>query len=138
MKFIKSILMLSLLLCANAAFADVAIIVNPANNQTIDKSTIKRLFLAKMKAFPDGSEVQTAGLPADDATTLAFYKNVLGKRSSQMKSYWTKLIFTGTGEPTKEYATSAQVISVIKSNANAIGYIDAGAVTADVKVIGTY
>ena len=63
---------------------------------------------------------------------------MLNKSGSQLKSYWSKLVFTGKGTPPKVVANDAEVISLISANPNLIGYIDAAAVTGTVKVIAKF
>jgi ABC-type phosphate transport system substrate-binding protein len=67
-----------------------------------------------------------------------FEKKVLNKSASQIKAYWSKLVFTGKGTPPKEVSSDAEVINLIKSNPNLIGYVDESSVTGDVKVIATF
>lgn len=130
-------LLISLFISSHA-LADVAVIVHKDNAQSLNKTMIKRIFLSKIKAFPDGTKLQTAGLPETDPTTLEFNKKVLRKSPVQIKTYWSKLIFTGTGTPTKVYASSKEVIDLVKSNKNAIGFVDLSAVSEEVKVLASF
>jgi len=43
-------------MAASAAFAELVVVVNPANNNQIDAKTVQRIFLGKDKQFADGSE----------------------------------------------------------------------------------
>ncbi len=115
-----------------SVFADVAVIVHPDNNGELTQTEIERIFLGKSAQFPDGSEaipINTTGSVNDE-----FNQKVLGRNSSQIESYWAKLVFTGKGTPPKE-VDEASVINLIKNNKNAIAYIDSGKVTDDVKVV---
>ncbi|WP_035479268.1 phosphate ABC transporter substrate-binding protein [Aliagarivorans marinus] len=137
---IKRILLIASLMMATCgiSYAEVAVIVNSANGASIDQGDIKKLFLGKAKKFSDGSSATPVNLPANSALREAFDNQALGKSPQQMKSYWSKLIFTGKGQPPEELADDAAVIQWVTSNADAIGYIDAASATADVKVIATY
>ena len=115
-----------------SVFADVAVIVHPDNSVEITQTEIERIFLGKSSQFSDGSEaipINTIGSVNDE-----FNERVLGRSSSQIQSYWAKLVFTGKGAPPKE-VDEASVIELIKNNKNAIAYIDGGKVTDDVKVV---
>lgn len=117
-----------------SVFADVAVIVHPDNNGELTQMEIERIFLGKSAKFPDGSEaipINTTGDVYDE-----FNEKVLGRNSSQIKSYWAKLVFTGKGAPPKEVDESS-VIGLIKDNKNAIAYINKSSVTDDVKVVLT-
>ncbi|OUS40156.1 phosphate ABC transporter substrate-binding protein [Oleispira antarctica] len=134
--FYKSIFFLLLSCSSMLSFAEVAVIISSANsNASIASGDITKIFLGKSKKFPDGSQAvpidQDDGTPARDA----FNEKVLGKSDSQLKSYWSRLIFTGKGTPPKQSGSDADVKALIAKNPNMIGYIDASAVDGSVKVV---
>lgn len=115
-----------------SVFADVAVIVHPNNTSSLTEKDIKRIFLGKWNKFPDGSEaipLATIGNVNDEFNEL-----VLGRKSSQIQSYWAKIVFTGRGSPPKVVDESS-VIELIKNNKNAISYIDADKLTDEVRVV---
>jgi ABC-type phosphate transport system substrate-binding protein len=120
------------------AQAEIAVVVHPSNASALDSSAISRIFLGKLKSFDGGGQAvpinQESSMPATDE----FNSKVLNKSGSQLKSYWSKLVFTGKGTPPKVVANDAEVISLISANPNLIGYIDATAVTGTVKVIAKF
>ena len=121
------------------ASAETAVIVASGNgNGSMDSATISKIFLGKSKSFPDG----TQAIPVDQAdgnpTRETFNDKVLGKSGSQLKSYWSRLIFTGKGTPPKQHANDAAVKAAIAANPAMIGYIDASAVDGSVKVVGKF
>jgi ABC-type phosphate transport system substrate-binding protein len=118
------------------ALAETAVIVSASNaNASIDKTTVSKIFLGKTKSFPDGS--QAVPIDQNDGSSVreAFNSTVLGKSASQLKSYWSRLIFTGKGTPPKQSGDDAAIKGLIASNPNMIGYIDAGSADASVKVV---
>lgn len=126
------------ILLSPTTFADVAVIVHPKNAQTFDKSSISRLFLGKDKTF---SNKQTAFLIVQSESspaTLEFNSKILEKNARQLKSHWSRLVFTGKGVPPNELTSDTDVMNEIKQNINAIGYVDAAAVTQDVKVVAVF
>ncbi|MBU2883260.1 phosphate ABC transporter substrate-binding protein [Psychrosphaera sp. B3R10] len=138
----KKLLKLSIacfaLLASTASFAEIAVIVHPSNNAELDSNAISRLFLGKLKSFPGGDQAVPINLSESSAQTKEFNKNVLKKSGSQLKAYWSKLVFTGKGTPPKALNSDAEVIGLVSSNPNIIGYIDAASVTGDVKVIAKF
>jgi ABC-type phosphate transport system substrate-binding protein len=136
MNHIKSIFFCLLLLTAPATFAEIAAIVSPSNgNVSLDKLAISKIFLGKSKSFPDGSQAKPIDQNDDSPARDAFNGTVLGKSASQLKSYWSRLIFTGKGTPPKQVSNDAAVIELIANDPNAIGYIDASSVDGSVKVV---
>ena len=137
---LKNSLFFLALSCASlSATAEVAVIVNSSNaNATMSSSDISRIFLGKSSKFPDGSQAKAVDQNDDSAARNEFNDKVLGKTASQLKSYWSRLIFTGKGTPPKQVGTDADVKAAVASNPSAIGYIDSSAVDASVKVVNKF
>jgi ABC-type phosphate transport system substrate-binding protein len=129
-----SVLLISL--ASSISSAEISVIVSSNNpNESIDQNTVSKIFLGKAKSFPDGS--QAVPIDQDDgaAARVAFNSTVLGKSASQLKSYWSRLIFTGKGTPPKQSGNDATVKELVANNPNIIGYVDSSAVDASVKVV---
>ena len=137
-KKVISVLILCFTCVSGYSFAEVVVIVHPSNNASLDTKSISKIFLGKSNSFPSGGEAVPINLKSGTPITDEFNKNVVGKNSSQLKSYWSKLVFTGKGTPPKEVATEADVINLVKDNPAIIGYVSPSAATGDVKVVGTY
>ena len=135
MKNLYFIVLLITALFSGFASAEVAVIVHPSNADAISQAEISAIFLGKKKSFPGGSSAVPIVL--NDATADEFNTKLLGKSASQLKSYWSKLVFTGKANPPK-IVSPDEALSLIKSNPNMIGFIDSANVSADVKVVGTY
>lgn len=127
-----------LLLLATRSYAEIAVITHPSNANALTESHIAHIFLGKTKTFPDGATAIPINQPEDSATSVAFTQNALSKTPSQLKAYWSKLLFTGQGQPPKQVNSDADVIKLVAENPNTIGYIDAANVTAQVKVAGKF
>lgn len=134
----KVTLFVSALLFSSLTFADVAVIVHPSNANVLDGGEVNRIFIGKAKSFPDGSQAVPISQVESSAATGEFNQKVLKKSASQLKAYWSKLIFTGKGAPPKEVATDAEVIALVSTNPNLIGYVDAGSADGSVKVVATF
>ncbi|MDK2778429.1 MAG: phosphate ABC transporter substrate-binding protein [Pseudomonadota bacterium] len=133
--FSRIAIALSLVFSA-AAYAETAVIVSASNgNGTLDQDTIARIFLGKTSKFPDGSQAIPVDQNEGSAVRDAFNDAVLGKSSSQLKAYWSRLIFTGKGTPPKESGSDADITALVAKNPNLIGYVDSAAVDASVKVV---
>ena len=123
-------------LAASAAFAETSVIVSASNpNAAMDQNTVSTIFLGKAKSFPDGSQALPVDQDEGSAVRDEFNKSILGKSDSQLKSYWSRLIFTGKGTPPKPSGDDAAVKNLVANSPNIIGYIDSSAVDSSVKVI---
>lgn len=129
---------LSLVVSA-VAFAETAVIVSASNgNNALDREIIERIFTGKSNSFPDGTQAIPVDQNEGNAAREAFNASVLGKSASQLKAYWSRLIFTGKGTPPKESGNDADVKDLVAKNPNVIGYVDASVVDGSVKVVYTF
>jgi ABC-type phosphate transport system substrate-binding protein len=138
MKLLKLSLLCGALSFSSLSIAEVAVIVNPSNSASLSESDISRLFLGKLKTFENGEKVKLVNLKFGNATRNEFETNVLKKSSSQVKAYWSKLMFSGKGKPPKEFGTDKDILAFVADNAGAIAYVDSASVDASVKVIKTF
>ncbi|GLR33809.1 MULTISPECIES: phosphate ABC transporter substrate-binding protein [Shewanella] len=133
-------LLCSILLClvSMPLFAGVVVIVHPSNSDTIDQKAIENIYLGKTKTFPGGAPAVPVNLDSAVPLRETFDSKVLGKSSSQLKSYWSQKVFTGKGTPPKEVTSGAEMIKLVSSNPNIIGYIDSSEANDSVKVVAEF
>ncbi|UZE97977.1 type 2 periplasmic-binding domain-containing protein [Alkalimarinus alittae] len=120
------------------SWAEVAVIVHPSVADTASEKDISRIFLGKSKSLPGGQKVTPVTLPEGNAARDEFNDKVLGKSDSQLKSYWSKLVFTGKGQPPSELASDADVVAAVAADPGSIGYVSSASVTDGVKVLATF
>lgn len=117
------------------AHAEIVVIVNSKNPTTsLNATQVERLFLGKSSSFPDGA----AALPIDQpkgAERDQFYLKATGKTASQLKAYWSKVVFTGAGQPPQEIESAQDVVDLVAKNPNVLGYIEKSAVNSSVRVV---
>jgi len=126
----------ALVFCSSAV-AGVSVIVHPSNASALDKKAISKIFLGKSKKFPGGSQAVPLNQESSDLSA-EFTKKVLGKSESQMKAYWSKLLFTGKGQAPKSVKSDAEVIDMVSKNPTMIGYVDDASINDTVKVISKF
>ncbi|WJG08798.1 phosphate ABC transporter substrate-binding protein [Aliiglaciecola sp. LCG003] len=122
-------------LFSSLSFAAAVVVVHPDNNAALSVKDVQRIFLGKEKKFSDGKETLPINQAESSAIRAEFDSELLGRSSTQVAAYWSKLVFTGKGIPPKEVNDDAAVLDIIMNNKNAIGYIDESAVTNGVKVV---
>lgn len=132
----KSVFAALLLTLSGGVFAEVAVVVHPsAGFDSLSEDDISRLFLGKAKSFPNGESAVPINQNEGEATRDKFNDAVVKKNASQLKAYWSQLVFTGKGTPPKDVGGSADVKKLVAANPNMIGYIDSSAVDGSVKVV---
>ena len=133
-------LMLALMLLAGssavAQAGELLVIVSAKNPVSVMRADqVADIFLAQTGRFPGGDEAVALDLPLGNPLRDEFYAKVAAKSPALMKAYWTKMVFTGRGQPPRELANSIAVRKLVAENPFMIGYIDRAALDASVKPV---
>jgi ABC-type phosphate transport system substrate-binding protein len=130
------IVAVGLLVASPPISADVVAVVSSKSAVTaLSKGQVLDIFLGKTARFPDGSLAEPVDQSEGTIVRDQFYAKLAGKSAAQMKAYWSKIIFTGRGQPPKAVPNSAEVKKRVTENLTAIGYMDASMVDASVRVV---
>lgn len=113
------------------------VVVNPANPAaSLTRDQLARLFLRKTGRWPNGRPARPVDLASASAARVAFTKSVIGRSVPAVQAYWQQQIFSGGEVPPPERASAADVLAYVRSNADAVGYIEPTApIGAGVKVL---
>ncbi len=135
-KTVFILMALAMALGACGAQAEVVVIANKSVSVTsITEQQAAAIFLSQLDVLDDGTQL----IPIDQQDTQAardeFYLKVLKKNASQLNAYWSRMIFSGEGQPPKKVADDAAVMALVRANPNVIGYVNASAVNGAVKVL---
>jgi ABC-type phosphate transport system substrate-binding protein len=132
------IIWLSLSFGSAGASAEVVAVVAASNPvSTLSRREIADIFLGRMIRFPDGREVVPVDQVENSAARDAFYLKFADKSPAQIKAFWSRIIFTGRGQPPPEVANGIEVKKFIAKHPDAIGYIEQKLVDGSVKVVLT-
>lgn len=123
-------------LAAQSALAEVVPVVWAKSDvDGLNNNQVMDIFLGKTSRFPNGQLAVPIDQAEGSAIRDAFYMQFASKSAAQLKAYWSKIIFTGKGQPPKEVSPSEKVKRVLVDNPHLIGYIDSSEVDANVKVV---
>jgi len=131
-------LVCALLWCsaASASAAEFVVVVSAKNPlATLRAEQVAAIFLAQTGRFPNGEEAVALDLPVGSALRDDFYNRIAARTPALMKAYWTKMVFTGRGQPPRELPNSAAVRKMVADSPVMIAYIDRAALDASVKAI---
>src|SRR6202167_4967235 len=116
--------------------ADVVAVVSARSPIiALEKSQVADIFLGKASRFPNGLQAVPIDQAEGSAVRDEFYGKVVGKTAAQIKAYWSKIIFTGRGQPPPSVSNSIEMKKRISENPAAIGYIDRSLVDDSVTVV---
>jgi len=128
MKQVHLLVAAGLTCLALASHAELVVIANPAVGP-LTKEQVSDLFLGKSQAFTPLDQPEAAPIYAD------FYKKATGRDVAQVKSTWSRVVFSGKGQAPKQLADSAAVKKAVAADPKAVGYVEKTAVDASVKAV---
>jgi ABC-type phosphate transport system substrate-binding protein len=113
-------------LTSAVAAADVIAVVSAKSTVgSLTPNQLADIFLGRVSRFPNGLLAVPIDLYDGSPEREQFYAKIAGKTPAQVKAYWSKIIFTGRGQPPKAVPTDLEVKKILAANVAAIGYIDA-------------
>lgn len=118
------------------AAAEVVVVVSVDNPTTsLTRDELSDIYLGRLNRFPNGDRVvpidQREGLPSHDE----FYDEYLGRSPAEIKAHWSKLIFTGRGQPPRAVPDGGVVVEIVAGDPNAIGYVEPGLLNDRLRVV---
>jgi ABC-type phosphate transport system substrate-binding protein len=130
----------ALMLMASSARAQgqgYVVVVNEANPvSSLTKDEVSKIFLKKTVKWPSGGSVSPVDLATVTGTRDAFSKAVHDRGAAAIESFWQQQIFSGKDVPPPEMASDADVVTFVRSNPAAIGYVASGTtLSAGVKAV---
>ncbi|MBL4583444.1 MAG: phosphate ABC transporter substrate-binding protein [Pseudomonadales bacterium] len=134
---LKNVVLTAILVFSTNVFAEISVIVHPSNEAALSKKAASKIFLGKSKKFADGGSAIPIEQADGSSSRKAFHAGITQKKSSQLKAYWSRIIFTGKGQPPKEVSDDAAVIALVSKDPKMIGYVDSASVNDSVKVVLT-
>jgi len=129
-------LLLGALAGAPAGAADLVVIVSARNPvATLRADQVAAIFLGQSVRFPDGAEAVPYDMRLGAALRDEFYARVTNKSPALLKAHWSKMVFTGRGQPPAELSDSAAVRRRVAGDLDAIGYIERNALDPSVHAV---
>ncbi len=134
--FLPVCLMAALVGLPMSAQAGVVVIAHPSvQTSALTAEQVSQLFGGRTTQLPDGSAVQPLNMNEGAAARAQFNAKVLGKTEQQLRSYWSRMIFTGKAQPPRVLNSSADMLRTVASTSGYVGYIDSQDVGDKVKVL---
>ncbi|MDR5907171.1 phosphate ABC transporter substrate-binding protein [Franzmannia qiaohouensis] len=116
---------LLILLSANVSLADVVLVVSAKSPvHILTRNELADIYLGRNSRFPNGQPAVPVDQRESSADYVAFYRHYLGQTPAQIKMHWSRLIFTGRGQPPRSLPSSRAVADFVAEHAQAIGYLD--------------
>jgi len=127
------------LLVSASTFAqagDLVVIVSARSSvDALRPDQVAAIFLGQSARFPDGALATALDQPIGTQERNQFYLRVTGKTPALLKAHWSKLVFTGRGQPPRELQDSTAVRRAVADDTGLIGYIDRQALDPSVRQV---
>jgi ABC-type phosphate transport system substrate-binding protein len=136
--FTAVILLVAVLLItvAGQASAETVVIVHPDNPvASLSREQVVDIYTGRKVNFPDGNPALPIDLPPDSEVRAAFYRKLVDKSVAQINAYWARLLFTGRATPPRILPNNSSVLKSVRSNRDAIAYIDSKDLDSKTKVV---
>jgi ABC-type phosphate transport system substrate-binding protein len=132
-------LILVALTCSAAgdvAIADVVAVVSATSAvTTLSKNQLLDIYLGRANRYPNGTQASPLDQAEGSAQRDEFYSKLAGMTGNQIKAYWSKIIFTGRGQPPPTVSNDTEMKKRVRDNPAAIGYIDRAMVDDSVRIV---
>jgi ABC-type phosphate transport system substrate-binding protein len=139
MRFRSTRLLAALLicLCAGPAQADDLVVVVSARSpvEALRPDQVAAIFLGQAPRFPNGLLATAVDQPIGSPERDQFYLRVAGKTPALLKAWWSKMVFTGRGQPPRELAGSFDVRKAVADDPALVGYIEREALDPSVRQV---
>lgn len=102
----------------------IVVVVNVANSvTTISRDRLSKMFFREIATWGDEKEIMPVDQIDRSPARIAFARDVQNQSVSALKRYWQERIFSGNESPPPDRVTDADVLTYVRSNPGAIGYV---------------
>ena len=102
----------------------VVVIVNSSNRtSTMRREQVAMIFLRQLTTWDGGAEILPVDQIERSSARIAFARDVQLETVKALKVYWQQRIFSGDESPPPERVTDSDVLTYVRSNSGAIGYV---------------
>ncbi|MDQ7090731.1 MAG: hypothetical protein Q9M50_08810 [Methylococcales bacterium] len=113
-----------LLVIPSTSYAVDVVVNNSVPAKSYSLNDVRAIFMMRTTQWANGKIIKVFVLADNHPSHQAFTKNKLALFPHQLRSFWNRLVQSGTGKAPIEVASLAQMLKAIAVTPYAIGYID--------------
>lgn len=118
------------------AQAEVVVAVSEQSSiKTLSRLQLTDIYLGRLTQLPSGYAVTPLDQAEPSGSHHQFYQHYLGRTAAEIRAHWSRLIFTGRGQPPKAVAGDAAMADALIDNPSAVGYLNTEALREGLRVI---
>lgn len=96
---------------------------------------LQAVFTMRVRVWPDGQPIRVFVLGDNAPEQIEFSKKLLDIFPYQLRRYWDRLVFSGTGQAPIELASPGEMYNRVASTPGAIGYLPMEHIGNQVRII---
>ena len=85
--------------------------------------------------LPSGLPAMPIDLPDESPQRAEFYRQLVNKSPSEIKAYWSRLMFSGGARPPVAAGNAEEQMKLLSNTPGAIGYMERAAVDGRFKIV---
>ncbi len=129
-------LALALIIWAGAALADPVVIVSARSGiDQLSREEVINIFLGRYRTLPGGTSAVPVDQPDNSALKGEFYRRLVNKEPSEIKAYWSRLVFSGKTSPPLQAGSPSEALALVVAQPQGIGYADRGQVDNRFRIV---
>ena len=133
----KLILLLALAcLPLTAGAADLVVVANPKSGiDQMSRKEVTFVFMGRWRQLPSGLPALPIDLPDENPQRADFYRQLVNKSPSEIKAYWSRLVFSGGARPPVAAGNAEEQMKQLSNTPGAISYMERAAVDGRFKIV---
>ena len=136
-KFARFVALLVVLLPPVMVCAEnLVVVINPNSGvERLSRNDVINIFLGSFRQLPSGIAALPVDLPALHPDRAAFYRQLVGKNTAEINTYWARLIFSGRTRPPIQVEQFEEAVALVQSVVGAITYMERDKVNEKLKIV---
>lgn len=119
-----------------AAHAELVVVVSAHNPiKSLSRAELSDIYLGRRQLLPNGERIVPIDQQDSAPAYEEFYGTYLGRSLAQVTAHWSRLIFTGRGQPPRAVPDGAAAADIVAHNPEAIAYVDRALVDERLRVV---
>lgn len=115
---------------------DLVVVANAKSGiDKMSREEVVFVFMGRWRQLPSGIVAQPVDLPVDSPERTAFYRQLVYKSPSEIKAYWSRLVFSGSARPPVSPETHEEQMRILALTQGAVGYIERSRVDDRVRIV---
>ncbi len=130
-----NVLLLSFLAFSKPSEALEIVVNRSVTVNQLSHVELQAIFTMRLRVWPDGMPIRVFVLGDNAPEQIEFSKKLLDIFPYQLRRYWDRMVFSGTGQAPIELSSPEEMYSRVASTPGAIGYLPLEAIGNQIRII---